>query len=183
MMITKNILRTAALALAFCASSAFAVLGYEMGQKLEGESEGTAKNGLDYQSKHDAYGFARVVAYYTDAMGVCAVVAFSSVEGSRYGDKHRDVADSLKERLTAKYGEPTDKFDLLLPGSIWDEPRDWVTAIRKGERDYAYVWEDVGKDISLIMVDVKTNMVRLQYEFSNADQCFNEADKELDNAL
>ncbi len=181
MMITKSILRAAALALAFCASSAFAVLGYEMGQKLEGEPDGTHLfYGLDYQSKVDAYGFDGVAAYYTDATGVCTVIAFSSVEeGLGNGNEHRLVADSLKERLTAKYGEATRKDDFLMPGSVWDEPRDWVTAIRAGERHYGYIWKVVGKDVASIRVAVEADAVTLQYLFSNFGQCQKEADKEL----
>ena len=159
------------------------VLGFHMGQKFDGDPDGLASNGVMYRNAENLYGFDSLVAYYGENAGVCSVKAIRIAETSNYGEGIRSAADDLAGKLSSKYGEPTNKFDLLRAGSIWNEPRHWIMGLRKGERFYAYSWEQPGEGISVIMVESKPNAVTLQYDFVNSDECHAEASAELESAL
>lgn len=146
--------------------------GYEMGQAISGEPDSQTEDGLFYKaSPKKLAGWEWVTAYYTHQNGVCAVGAKKGVSGrDAYGLDHRRVADFLIKALTKKYGA-FDKRDYLLPGSIWDEPNDWLKAIREGERIYGYTKDDIEGNLRLINVLVAYSGVLITYTFNNYDAC------------
>ena len=145
--------------------------GYEMGQTISGEPDGQMDSGFLYQfSPKEFAGWAWVAALYTPQTGVCAVRAFKEVsDGDAYGYAHQNAADSLVELLTKKYGA-FDKEDSLMNGSIWDEPKDWLAAIREGERTYSYGKEGaIEGNLESIYVYVDYGGIMLNYAFNNYD--------------
>jgi hypothetical protein len=51
--------------------------------------------------------------------------------------------DEMARQLGQIYGLGS-KRDLLLTGSIWNEPREWMMGLLKKERMYSYFWEAKG---------------------------------------
>ena len=155
--------------------------GYEKGQVISGEPDGQMEvNGLFYQySPLEFAGWEWVGAYYTPQTGVCMVRStklLSNYDAS--GEQHRLAADNLVETLTKKYGAFEKKFDYLLPGSVLDEPSDWLTAISRGERKYEYYNMDpLEDDLKRINVSVEHFGLILNYRFNNFDACEEAASK------
>ena len=60
------------------------------------------------------------------------------------------------------YGEYR-RVDVLLPGSIWDEPEDWMMALRQNERQLQAVWdEDKGSTLSNEVSSIILGTLRLE---------------------
>ena len=152
--------------------------GYEMGQAISGEPDGLSDKGLLYQNSPKEFaGWEEVLAYYTHETGVCEVRAYRKVSnGDAFGYGYRKAADSLVETLTKKY-RAFEKFDFLIVGSIWDEPNEWLAGIRKDERKYIYVSEDLDLegDLKEIQVKVVSFGLQLSYAFDNYDACIEAA--------
>jgi hypothetical protein len=72
-------------------------------------------------------------------------------------------------------------MDVLGPGSIWDEPRDWMMAMLKKERLLLSIWEKGFPKSGLKLVGVKATalsremgFVSVEYSFDNEPQCSKE---------
>ena len=163
--------------------------GYEMGQKIEGApDEEQAADGRSYRFVEDVHNpFSTIAVYYTAQTGVCEIRAFIAIDADSdsYGTQHRERADWLAEQIEAKYGKPTNTFDVLSPGSIWSESKYWLMGIRKNERYYTYFWTDppYPNEIESISVQVMFGLVQLGYQFSNFSQCVSDAENQLQNTL
>ena len=147
--------------------------GYEMGQAISGEPDGQSDNGLFYKSSSKGFaGWEHVVAHYMPQTGVCGVKAVKLVDGDVYGNDHRTAVDSLVEILTKKYGA-FKKYDFLSHGSIWNEPRDWLMGIMKGERHYTYIrqFDDLEGNLDEILVQATLFGLEIQYQFNNFGDC------------
>jgi len=60
---------------------------------------------------------------------------------SVYGTELKSAFTQLVTSLEKTYGSAK-TYDFLRPGSIWDEPNDWMMALRKQERFLAAYWEE-----------------------------------------
>ena len=81
------------------------------------------------------------VIQYVEGVGLCMIKGISrDISDSIYGDNIRRKTDEIYDQLTTKYGKG-EKLDFLRPGSIWDEPEDWMMGIIKDERTYAVLWQ------------------------------------------
>ncbi len=116
---------------------------------------------------------------FSPATGLCKVTAWTPpAEASVYGDEIRDDFRHWQEALTSKYGA-LKKFDYLRPGSTWDEPKDWTTALAKKERILAAFWwtfkppVDQLHRMGLEAVAGRSGkyMFSIQYEFTNFEAC------------
>ena len=75
------------------------------------------------------------------------------------------------------YGE-YEEADFLLRGSIWDEPEDWMMALRRNERQLQAVWEGQAMSNSVASVILGASALStsdgylvLQYSFENEELC------------
>ena len=103
------------------------------------------------------------------------VVRSSVIRTSTYGDEIKSKFKEIREALNSKYGK-CKTYDLLRIGSIWDEPQDWMTGLKKKERILVAIWtkgeqklekETLLKNINLSAVAVTVNkgVLFLSYEF------------------
>lgn len=122
--------------------------------------------------------------------GLCYISAFSEeVTTDSHGTQVKSKFNNLKRRLSEKYGKPTDLNDSLKSGSIWNQPEDWVNAIKSQDRKLHAFWnKDEGK-IELIGLSVfqppvfQYPMIVLDYSFNNYDACEKEIEKTSDQSL
>ncbi len=86
-----------------------------------------------------------------------------------YGSFCKSEYEDTKQALTEKYGSPTGSFDRLAPGSVWEEPRDFVMSLYKNEYVKADYWtNDLGFAIELRMEGISTDDCynAIEYEHS-----------------
>lgn len=150
------------------------VFGYCMGQTIDGEPKGTAKNGLHYiKMQQHPLAFDEGWVYYTQETGVCAVRGYFFIDNAdNYGDAHKVAFNRFVDLISEKYGQPTEEFDFLETGSIWNKPRDWLTALRKKERHLLFAWtENLPHGIEGIFVIALPAEIKVEYNFSNYKEC------------
>ena len=151
--------------------------GYKMGQKIEGEPDGVAADtGLSYKEMEPPGPFNRLLVFYTDTTGTCAVKSIIDVPAHVDDDdgvKHREKADWLAGRVEAEYGKPSRFINEQWDDAVSSEPHHWLRSIRHGERKYYYDWyfADAPDGISVIEVELNDGYVHLLYEFSNYLHC------------
>lgn len=85
--------------------------------------------------------FVTYVVQATPEHGVVWIKGLSAdLSGDQFGNATRSLVDRIASQLESKYGR-AEKTDLLFDGSIWDEPRDWMSGLSENQRMYFYVWE------------------------------------------
>lgn len=112
--------------------------------------------------------------------GLCKIIAFSkNISTSIYGTELVSKFSNIESALTTKYGNPK-KFDNLQPGSIWNEPQDWMMGLLKRERTLSSLWTKEERtlpdnlqaiEIKAIAASTEQAGLMLTYEFTNADKC------------
>lgn len=138
--------------------------------------------------------FESYIATATPTYGLGRIRAIGrNVPSSVYGVEVRVAFVNMLKRLTAIYGEPTEVFDQLLPDSIWNEPRDWMTSLEKGERLLAAEWSVDGHrklpdrltsiGLHAAAIDSDSGFLILEYTFDNYDNCRGEIESIEDSAL
>ena len=100
--------------------------------------------------------FKEYAVSITQKYGVIAITALGNeIENDEYGITIKSEAEKVVKQLTDVYGKPYLVLDELKEGSIWTEPRDWLTSVRKKERDYVYYWvPDLKNEIDLIALGI-----------------------------
>ena len=113
--------------------------------------------------------------------GLCQIrVAGRTINSSSHGveimARYRQLRDAIANTY-GKYGES----DFLRSGSIWDEPEDWMMALRRNERvlQAAYDAEEGStmrnnvKQILLdaMAIDSSSGWILIQYKFENEEEC------------
>ena len=85
-------------------------------------------------SKHHPY-FTKYVAWIDAKEGLNYIKAIrADISTNGYGIELRSKYESLEASLIKIYGTG-DKISVLLPGSIWDDPDDWMIALEKKKID------------------------------------------------
>ena len=149
-------------------------LGYCMGQPVMEVS--TKEDGIHLYVTESDY-FTYLVVGNTPKAGVCKVAGLQNVPNpDKYGVEHRMAFDNIADKIVAKYGEPESKVDRLLPGSIWDEPQDWLMGLWKKERYLFWDWNLPQLNIRLY---ADPEHIELSYQFSNFDACKSEAEESI----
>ena len=113
--------------------------------------------------------------------GLCQIrVAGITIDSSSHGvelrNEYRRVRDAL-ESVYGTYGEG----DYLRSGSIWNEPEDWMMAVRRNERVLQAAWDieegsTMRNNVKQILLGVRApstskGWISLQYTFDNEEEC------------
>lgn len=127
--------------------------------------------------------------------GLCQIRGLGrDVKTSRHGIQLRSAFSDLEATLTEMYGS-AEKIDKLLPGSIWNDPEDWMMGMVQEERFLFARWpqkegdklKDQPEIESVALVarakSSDTGYVILEYTFSNNDQCKEEESRIQKQAL
>lgn len=82
----------------------------------------------------------------------------------------------MEQKLVTAYGQH-ERFDFLMHGSIWDEPRDWMQALNSTERVLMSQWsnetgaslKDGLSSLALVVgaLNTSTGYIAIEYSFQN----------------
>lgn len=173
-------------------------LGMEMGTPLtEIQSKVKLKTESPYQfstpslpDSHPDFNDYRMVV--TPQHGLCKLTAWASaIRTSVYGSELLSSFDRYFNVMTTKYGTGK-RFDYLNSGSIWNDGKDWMMALRKKERTLAVIW--TAKELALpdnlaaIKIEAyvggaETGLISISYEFKNASDCIDWIQSRKDSKL
>jgi hypothetical protein len=138
----------------------------------------------------DFDGFILIVS---PTRGLCKVAAIGrDIVTNRYGSALSSAFERIDSALTNKYGEG-EKYDSLYPGSIWNEPRDWMMGLAKRERSLWRYWSKtkggtLPDSIEDMMLEAKATGTEKGYlvlsiEYTEYEECKKELDAKRDEAL
>lgn len=141
--------------------------------------------------KHSA--FDLYVVKIGPESGLCYIKAVGKeISTSTYGTELESAFDNLESKFKKAYGKNT-RVDTLRYESIWDEPKDWMPGLMKGERILGAVWDkDVGSSLKDDIVDINMaanglsyskGIIVVDYSFTNNDACDAEIAATEDGAL
>jgi hypothetical protein len=71
---------------------------------------------------------------------VCITASGKAIQTTRYGEGLKAAFTEIRDALSRTYGAPTVTFDFLEPGSLRNEPQDWMTGLLKNERELISLW-------------------------------------------
>ena len=136
--------------------------------------------------------FENYVLKILPTAGVCQVRAIGvTIRSSSHGVEIQRTFNDLTTMVSDTYGE-YQEVDFLLPGSIWDEPEDWMMALRQNERQLQAVWDQdkgstLSNGISSIILGTSAlsssqGYLILQYSFENEELCDSE-EKQLQRGV
>lgn len=125
--------------------------------------------------------------------GLCWIKAIGKdISTSSYGIELKSAFDDMQAKLTKAYGKGK-TTDMLMPGSIWKEPNEWLMAMIQKERILMSVWkkgEGSTLNDDLIQVGLiaspsgrSEGYLSIEYSFSNKDTCNKEIASTEDGAL
>lgn len=125
--------------------------------------------------------------------GLCWIKAIGAdISTSSYGIELKSAFDEMAGKLKKAYGKG-EITGMLLPGSIWDAPNEFMMAMIKQERFLMAIWqkekgsklEDGLSEIGLIASASgrENGYLSLEYSFSNKEACNKEIDELEDDAL
>lgn len=117
-------------------------------------------------------------------LGLAKIVAVTpAIKTNIFGDALKTKFEELEELLIKKYGG-NKKFNSLAVGSIWNKPQEWMTSLKKKERNLSAAWDkntgaklpDDLAQITLTAAAVKSDLgiIVLMYYFSNFNQVLKE---------
>lgn len=125
--------------------------------------------------------------------GLCEIRALGiSIDTDSYGLALQSKYKELLDSLSSIYGRP-EKNDLLLSGSIWKEPQDWMMALNKKERFLSAQWKGTltapfKNNLVSVSMEARANnsskgYIYLQYDFNNIDACNSEIEDAKKSSL
>ena len=128
--------------------------------------------------------FENYVLKILPTAGVCQVRAIGvTIGSSSHGIEIQRAFNDLTTMVADTYGE-YQEVDFLLPGSIWNEPEDWMMALQRNERQLQAEWgQDEGSTLSngISSIILGTSALSssqgyliLQYSFENEELCDSE---------
>jgi hypothetical protein len=186
----KKLIAAAALLITSVAATA-QPFGLQMGMTLADlkrlgiKLEKIQKTENSYSAKSIPNGHSRLAAYsfvVTPKAGLCRVVALTpTISTNVYGTELRAEFDKLKDALDARY-PGSEIIDKIMPGSIWNEPRDFMMGLLKKERALISYWleaEHLPDSLSGVSLEATAfsdskGAVVLQYEYQNINECMDE---------
>ena len=115
----------------------------------------------------------------TPQYGISMVKAIGkNIETSVYGQELQSAFKEMKNKLFSIYGKH-ETTDALLPGSIWNEPKDWMQGRLIKERILFAMWsKDKGSQmiddlneiaLSAEVLNTRMGYIVVEYHFSNDD--------------
>lgn len=113
--------------------------------------------------------------------GLCQIRAVGkNIDTDSYGLALKSRFEDLSSSLSSLYGK-AETTDLVLEGSIWKEPQEWMMGLNKKERFLSATWKGTKEtplknNIDTISIEARANSsskgyVYLQYSFTNNDVC------------
>lgn len=175
----------------------FGPFGLSMGMSLEAlQKLGTivkVGDGYIFKLTSPNARFAQYALVITEKEGLCRIGAITkSISTSAYGEKVRGEFDAMREALEKRYGTAALAGDILQEGSIWSEPREYMTSLRKRERLLKAFWVDKSAPVELkgprvslpnhlqvVSLDAMATaddagVLMVGYEFTNSQRCATE---------
>ncbi|MGO4743097.1 hypothetical protein [Serratia quinivorans] len=142
--------------------------------------------------KKNAY-FENYGLVISPEVGLCQIRAISKdLNTDSHGLVLKSKVEEISESLTSIYGNRKIN-DVLLPGSIWKDPRDWMMGLLKEERFFGSEWkgtkaQPLKSDLQSIVIQAMaasgdTGRVYLKYNFKNIDACRKEEEKQKSSSL
>ena len=137
--------------------------------------------------------FESYIVQISPTKGLYFVKAISKdISTNVYGTELKSSFDNLENKLLKAYRKNT-RFDFLRSGSIWNEPKDWMMALRKKERSLMSYWDketgfkkvDNLQQIIISANPINTNKgyITLEYYYSIYDECEKEKATKEDDSL
>jgi hypothetical protein len=115
--------------------------------------------------------FFEYALFFTPLDGMLKLAALGEpVDTNGFGAELRQEFLRLVKDISITYGVPT-TYDYLKAGSIWNEPRDWMTGLMKKERVLDVFWKPapasriIAVEIEAFAVSSDLGHVTLTYEF------------------
>ena len=115
--------------------------------------------------------FFEYALFVSPVDGMLKLAAFGRpVDTNDFGSELRQEFLRLVKDISITYGKPT-TYDYLKSGSIWNEPRDWMTGLIKKERVLDAFWDGtpmsgmVGVEIQASAISSDLGHMTLTYEF------------------
>jgi hypothetical protein len=85
--------------------------------------------------------FSDYVLQVAPTAGLCWIKAIgTTIKAGSFGTDLKSKFDEMEQKLLKSYGSFT-RTDQLMPGSIWNEPRDWMAGLRSKERYLFSRWD------------------------------------------
>ncbi|MEJ3661628.1 hypothetical protein WD277_11715 [Pseudomonas fragi] len=137
--------------------------------------------------------FERYALVISPTVGLCQIRAIGkTISTNGYGHQLKSSFEEIENALTNIYGKPT-KLDILMPGSIWKEPNDWMMGLRQNDRTFMVDWSGskaspLKNDLESIVMEARAlgsdkGYFMLQYSFSNEPQCVAEQKSKAEGSL
>lgn len=125
--------------------------------------------------------FETYAVVISPTVGLCQIRAIGkTITTNRFGHQLKSNFDELKSSLTSIYGTPK-TLDLLMPGSIWKDPDDWMMGLYKKDRNLVSQWAGTASaplknSLESVIMEARalgtdSGFVMLQYSFTNQPQC------------
>lgn len=168
------------------AQAADGPFGFEIGSDLSSYENCSKGENLGFyvctSAKKEHPGMETYVVQYFEGIGICWVKGIGKdISDNGLGYSTKGTADKLKNQVAKVYGEPTDLFDFLSYGSIWDDLDDWMMGLAQQERYYTYAWSTEDgyqkvKGIDQIMISAKATSsnkgyVVIEFQGENGELC------------
>ena len=130
---------------------------------------------------HPSFESYAVIA--TNTHGVCKVIGVGkTINSNNFGTQLKSEFSDLRAALENKYGKPETNLDQLFPGSIWDDPENFMMGLLKKERLLWSVWsagengssfpdEIVAISLRAQALNSSSGYVNLTFEFENFEAC------------
>jgi hypothetical protein len=93
------------------------------------------------EAHHDFESYALKISPENGLVKILAVGKNINTNG--FGNELKSAYKSIKTALANIYGRPNHEWDLLVNGSIWTGPDDWMDGLLKKERILACGWIDM----------------------------------------
>lgn len=136
--------------------------------------------------------FTRYVVQAPPICGLSWLKAIGhTITTNPYGITLRTSFEEMEAKLIAAYGSG-ERIDILMHDSIWNEPRDWMTGLVKGERILMTNWSvesralpDSLSAIGLLAIglDSESGYIAIEYSFENSASADAEIAAAEDDAL
>lgn len=145
----------------------------------------------DVPNPHSA--FKKYIVQVAPKNGLCWIKAIGKdISTSAYGIELKSAFNDMKGKLEKSYGEHA-TTDLLMPGSIWKEPNEFMMGMIKKERFLMAIWNStkssrLTNNIKQIGLDAKPNgrdngYITVEYSFTNEESCEAELSAKEDSTL
>ena len=169
--------------------------GLEFGQALPEEAEKAeprpgAQGCYAVEAPSPYPEFESYFVTYHETTGVCGIIAVGKTyEYDKWGSAVKSSYEKLITALSKKYGNVR-RFELLIPGSPWDDADEFARSIDKNQRVHQATWEietEEPASTSQIVLSVDANRsdtsLYIFYGSSDFSKCVTAIEEETEGSL